>query len=801
MPSLDGTLIAMLAAALVAVQAVCWLLARGLGLRLPRRVMLLGVLAPFVLLFPWLSPERLLAPTDVLFQAIPDAPWVQGGDEHSLLNDTLYQILPWELEVRHALSGRRLPFWSDLHEGGSAIWANPQAGALSPLAMAARVFPLQHHLLATLALKILVAFSGTWLLARRVGRTRASSLLAAAGFALGGGILSWALFPVTATVAWVPWLTLGTVRLFRKPSGKAVATTAVITAAVLLSGHPESAAIGGLFAAVCGLGLRRRAAGFGRGLGAAALAAVLGFGLAAPHILPFLHLVPESQRAHETLAEGMPAYSVHLFAPLTWFAPGYGGLAIGPANPHAFGRPYRDPYRGPINWADSEAGYTGLVAFAGAVVALFAVRDRRARPFLLFGVLALLLAAKILPLAHLIHAVPLLRVPAYSRFLTVGSLALCVAGAFGLDRLLFRRQPGREPSAWVALALAGAASLAVTADGWTLGLWAALLAAALIGRWQPRWAVLALGAVLVADLVPWGRSHLPVGPPGLFYPRTEFLSILEREAGDGRIWRAVGGDYMVYPSLLPVYGMAEVRPHNPLAPMRSLRVLRAAFGFNPSMGEYFSPFRNLDHPFLDFLGVRAVATSVGAPAGTLVPLDGGRYKPYFLFGNPDALPRWFLPSGVEIIEPAAIEPWIAGLRDPGRVAVLRGEAGSWRPVPRTGGPHPVRLLSGSPGRVDLEIPLGGETLLATSIPWSEGWRARSGGDDLQALTVNGAFLGVRLPAGVSRVELRFLPPGLLAGTVACGISLLGVIGLLAPISRAALPGFRRRARPRRAAKR
>lgn len=784
MPSLDGTLIAMLAAALVAMQAVCWLLARGLRLRLDRRVMGLGVLVPFVLLAPWLSPDRLLAPTDVLFQALPDAPWVKGGNEHALLNDTLYQILPWELEVRHALSEGRLPFWSDLYEGGSALWANPQAGALSPLAMAARIFPIQHHLLATLALKILVAFSGTWLLARSAGCTRASSLLAAGGFALGGGILSWGLFPVTATVAWVPWLALGTVRLFRRPSGWVIATTAVITAAVLLSGHPESAAIGGLFAAVCGLALRRRAAGFGRGFAAAAVAAVLGFGLAAPHILPFLHLVPESQRAHETLAEKMPTYDVDLLKPLTWFLPGYGGLALVPANPHAFGRPYREPYRGPINWAESEAGYTGLVAFAGAVVALFAVRDRRARPFLFFGLLALLLAAKLLPLAHFIYAVPPLRVPAYSRFLTVGSLALCVAGAFGLDRLLFRRPPGREWPAWVALALAGAASLAVAADGWVTGLWAALagtvlLATLLRKKYPPRWAAVALGAVLLADLVPWGRSHLPVGPTGLFYPRTEFMAILGREAGDSRIWRATGGDFMLYPSLLPVYGMAEVRPHNPLAPMRLLRVLRAAFGFNPSMGEYFSPLRNLDHPLLDFLGVRAVATSVGAPASTLVPLDRGRYAPYFLLGNPDALPRWFLPSGVEVLEPGAVEPWIAGLRDPGRVALLRGEAGSWRPGLRPGGPYPVRLLAGSPGRVDLEIPAGEETLLATSIPWSAGWKARMDGQDLQILTVNGAFVGVRLPAGATRIELRFLPPGLVAGAVACGASLLGVIGLLA----------------------
>src|SRR5262249_1649697 len=177
-------------------------------------------------------------------------------DRPALLNASIYQFPPWELEIRHALAARRLPFWSDLLEGGSSPWANPQAGVLSPLQIPARLLPIQHHLLGALALKILVACEGTWLLARRVGRSPASSLLAGAGFALGGGILSWGLFPHTAAAAWVPWLATGVIGLFRRPTGRSLATTAAITAALLLSGHPETAAIGGLFAALSGLLLR-----------------------------------------------------------------------------------------------------------------------------------------------------------------------------------------------------------------------------------------------------------------------------------------------------------------------------------------------------------------------------------------------------------------------------------------------------------------------------------------------------------------------------------------------------------------
>lgn len=766
----DGRLFLGLLVILGAMQVVCWLLARGLGRRLERHVIALGIALPLVLLFPWMDRTRLLVPADILQQAIPLAPGVEATHRHDLLNDAVFQFLPWELEVRHALSGLRLPLWSDDLEGGSSPWVNPQASPVSPIAMPARALPIQHFLLVTLALKILVGFQGAWVLARTVGVSRLSSLLAGTGFALSGGMMAWALFPHTAALAWVPWLTAAVIRLFRGAGARQVAIAAVLTAALLLSGHPETAAVGGLFAAICGLSLGRRGA-FVRGFGAAALAAFLGFGLAAPHVLPFALYLPHSQRAQETLVREMPDYHVYLRAPWTWFLPGYGQMILSPVNPRVFGRPYLDEFRGPFNWVDSESGYAGLVALAGSAVALLALRRSRRRrsswPFLAFGLASLLLAAQFIPLAHVIYAVDSLKTVAWSRFLLVGCLAFAIAGGMGIDRLFRSRRPTIP---WIAVAVAGALSLAAWADLYVILLWVLIAAGAFAGWKRPALGAAVLALVLALDLGPWARSHLPSGSPALFYPTTDFLALLKQEAAPGGPWRVVGEDRMLFPSLLAVYGIADVRTHNPLAPMPYLRTLEAAFGFAPTTANYFPAFQGIDHPFLDFLNVRAV-TSVDAfpPPRTLQRIDGGRFGHYRLYRNPDALPRWFLPSAADVVRQGDVGRWIAFLKDPRRVAVPDRRAVGW-----VGERGEVRVVSRSPGRITLDVPGSGDRLLATSLLLPEGWKAGS----YETVVVNGAFLGVHVPRGASRVELRFLPPGLVAGLVAGAVSGLATLALL-----------------------
>jgi len=812
----DGRLLAGLLAGLALIQGLAWLLARGLGLRLPRRVMVCGAAAPLLLLGPWLGARRLLVPCDVLMDPVPGAARVGHPDPHGLLNDAVFQFLPWELEIRHALAARRLPFWSDLLEGGSSPWANPQAAVASPVAMAGRLLPIQHHLLGALAAKILLALEGTYLLARLLGASRRASLLAGAGFALGGGIVAWGLFPHSSAAAWVPWLAAGTIRLFRRPRApeapRTIAATGAVTAALLLSGHPETAAIGGLFAGLCGLAYarwRRPGRALLPGLGAAAAAALLGSALAAPLLFPFLDLLPRSARLHETLGLRLPSAAVGL-DPRTWFYLGRWGFTLTPFNPRAWGRPFHDTFSGPVDWADAASGYTGLVALAGAALALaggLGARNRRpsaarrAASLLAFAAVALLLAAKLVPLSSALYAARPLRALAYERFLLVGSLALAVAGGLGLDAVLQARG-GRRAAVWIALALAAGASLAVGPLWPAAGLWALIAAAVALSAFggpKPsrhrirRWAPAALlGAALLLDLVPWSRDLLPAGHSSLFYPHTPFIDDVARLAGAGegpRASRAVGALFLVYPSLLPFYGIADPRPHNPLAPAPYLAVLAQAFGYEPTMWRYFASFDHVDHTLLRFLGVRAVVGSVALPPSRRLRLvSGERYAPFYLYENPGALPRWFVPGSAVIIGRGGIDGFLATMGDPGRVALFADEARGFAPSTLRGAVRPVGVLAASPGSTALALPPGA-TLVATSIPAVAGWRARADGRPAQTLTVDGAFLGVRVPPGTARLTLVYRPPGLAAGTAAALASAAVSAALL-------VAGARRRARGR-----
>lgn len=777
---IDAALLVRLGLVMGAVQAVCWLLARGLGRRLDRHVMALGVVLPLLVLSPWLSPSRLLFPGDFLRSFLPlsAVPGVPASDRHLVLNDVVFQLIPWELEVRHALKAGRLPLWSDLLEGGSSPWVNPQAGVLSPIALATRLVPIQHWLLAMLAVKLLVAFEGTWLLARSLGIRRPASLLAAAGFSLAGGVMPWALFPITATIVWIPWLTAGVVALFRERAGpRRVATAGLLAAALLLSGHPETAAVGGLFAAVCGLCLRARRKSLSAGLGAAAVAALLGAGLAAPHVLSFLVHLPQTQRAQEKAARAMPAHEAASWNPATWFVPASRAFLLAPLNPRAFGRPYQDEFGGPYNWPEAGSGYAGLVAFAGAVAAALRVRRRRQWPFLGFAAAGFLLAAELVPLAALIHSFEVLQVLHYPRFLGVCALALAIAGAMGVDHWL--RSRGRRGFSFLALALAAALSLLCRPDPHVAVLWLAIGAAVGLAAWSPtwgpKWGAAMLGGALLLDLVPWARSHLPTGHPAFFFPRPPLIARVQQEVEKGGPWRAVGEDHAIYSSLLPVYGVADVRPHNPLAPTAYLGTLEAAFGFEPTMDRYFAPFRGVGHPFLDFLNVRCVLWQSPHPVPAGWPrLDGGE-SPWRLYRNPDALPRWFVPSRVDRIEPEELAAWIAALDDGRRVAVFRGLE---EPVPPRPPAAAVRAVLARPGRVVLEVDAPRGTVVATSLQMPEGWSVRGADPRLEKLVVNGTFVGLRVPPGRHRAELRFLPPGFAAGAALGGASALACGAML-----------------------
>ncbi|HEV8629247.1 MAG TPA: YfhO family protein, partial [Thermoanaerobaculia bacterium] len=270
-------------------------------------------------------------------------------------------------------------------------------------------------------------------------------------------------------------------------------------------------------------------------------------------------------------------------------------------------------------------------------------------------------------------------------------------------------------------------------------------------------------------------------------------------AEPGGPWRVVADSYNLYPSLLTVHGLDEVRAHNPLASRPYLSVLGAAFDFAPTSARYFSSFDHVEHPLLDFLGARAVASHFGQPKKHRLERLGppgmrfrrqpgagwvstpGPYGIYELYRNPQALPRWFLPTAAETVPRARTLTWIRHLSDARRVALVSEQSAGWLPPPRPWQPDAVAALASRPGRVVLAVAGNDDRLLATSLPGPFGWHAEAAGRQLPLLTVNGAFLGVRVPPEVHTVELRYLPPGLVPGATMAGLAalLLAAIAVVA----------------------
>ncbi len=750
----DPVLLLRLGAAFLLLQATLALLARGVGRRLRPEAIFAAWALPALLLLPWLTGPHLIIPTSVLGGHIPGT---EKRPEEPIwkLNDLVFQLTPWEIENRRAFGRGRLPLWSDRIDGGSSPWANPQASVLAPTSMAARLLPVEHHALAALALKILVALEGAWVAARALGVRRPAALLAASGFALGGGILPWGLFPHSAPVAWAPWCIAGGLAVARRPTARRTASCALIVACLLLSGQPEIAVGASALTAAAAVtfGRRRRV---WRGVAHVALAGVLGFALAAPALLPFAAIVPASQRAWD-LEHGSREAGQAEAAELPWHETRQARWLRIPLSPEALGGPYRS-IRSEASKPVPLSIYGGLLALAGAVLAAASRRSRR-RAALWWGAYLFLfgLGANLPPLMSAWRHLPVLGLVVPDRLFPIAVLGLVLAAALGLDLVLRSRKT--LPVAWVLLPIAGA-SLAISPSLVVGAIWLAILAAVAIA---PRWRTVAfalLALAMLGDQVPWGRRQLPVDDPHLFYPMTPEMEQFVRLAG-GPGGRAVGIGYGVYPSILAAYGLSDPRPHDPLASHRYLETLGAAFDFTPSSRHYFSAFLHPEHPFLEFLGVRAVLSYRGA--GPISGMRLARSSPGLqLFVNHRMLPRCFLARRYDVVPRAAIPTWIRDLRDPRRVA-LSAEELAERPFPGPPRGGRVQRHGVEPGRFALGVPAPGVKLLATSIRGPEGWTALGGGRRLRTLTVDGAFLGVVVPAGVDRVSLSYLPPGLLPG--------------------------------------
>ncbi len=741
--------------------------ARALGRPFNAAEAALLVLLPIALLFPGFVSRRTILPVD---HAMLLPPWshVKTAVRYNAnLNDAVTQMAPWAKAVRMAWKEGSLPWRNRWNGSGMPLAANGQSAPFSPFSILMLPLALSAAFTLAVAVKILLALSGTMLWLRELAVSRGAAAFGAILFALSLTMAPWLLFPHTSVVCLWPWAALG-IELLRDPAlrgrGRVLLTSVFFVWP--LCGHPESLVLGAMFLA---LWLAARAASgalpepirLAREMGVCAIAAL---GLSAFLLLPQALAIGASNRIRvaDAFWKGMPFSRWPHGA--RWPA-----VFVTSLFPRAFGDEISSRMISgtPGNFPEMTLGHFGL---AGMAVALLILRPgSRRRPealaFLLPAGLGLAVAGAVWPFFEVFLHLPGVRFMLPTRYLSWLAFGGAGLAAFEVDRLR-RDLPTRRGAALALLPISGAlAAAAVLVDRHlaplhaaagghdsqkeaillslaALGAIAAAGVAATLSRPIARRVPFLLAAIAVLELGAQDTRLYRFGPPGDLFPETPLVRFLKSRPPPFR----VGGEGAVlFPNSNVFAGVEDIRTHDPVERRDYVDFLDQAGGYPPA--DYFKRLSNWNAPALDLLNLRYLGAEIGEPP------PGPKWRPAYsgpdgvLFENAQALPRVF---GADRIPPSS-----RGAPDRFTVSDYREETNAifFRSLAAATAPAVISIVDDG------------------------GWSARDEtGRELLVSRAAGLLVGLELPAGDHAIRLRYRPPGFLIGSMLSFGTLMALAG-------------------------
>ncbi len=749
-------------------------------------------LLPVVFISPGFFSDRTILPVDHVALIPPWSTLRPARTHNPNLNDVATHMAPWAKAVRMAWKEGSLPWRQRWNGSGMALAANSQSAAFSPLTFLMFALPLARAFTLAAAVKLFLALLGTWLWLSELGVSRAGALFGAVGFGLSCTMTPWILFPHTSVICLWPWALFAIELLRETPAGgRAFWALTAILLCWALGGHPESAALGGMFVVLWLLArwLWTDLPRPGRILGRVLLAGALALGLSAFLLVPQALAIARSSRVPvaREFASRLPA-SV---APHGALWPNGFVTALFPrALGDAMGSPMIAGAAG--SFPEMALGYFGILGWALALGILRpGSRRRRAELALLVPLAAGLgVAVMLWPFFDIAVRFPVLKMMFFLRYFSWVSLAGAAIAGFEMDRLCADSLARRKSSFAFLAVLAGLAAVAIAlylhfralhaASGGLESLrnsfaaaWICLGAGAILflaARSRPRPAALAafslgLSAIAAVELLHQGIRLYDFGSPRDLFPDTPMLAFVRSRPGT---FRVVGEATVLFPDSSIFAGLEDVRTKDPVERLDYIQFLDATCGYPPA--EEFKQIRDVNASALDFLNVRFLLAAPGrtSPAEKWRPVYGGADGT--VFENRDVLPRVFAPERIAPLPGAAGWTTLASRKD------WRAEASSvgGQPGAVSNGAADVSNYRESINDAAFDVQVsGGRALVIASLVQDGGWSARDeSGREIVTTLANGPFLALRLPGGSHRVFLKYSPPGLRTGAWISMASLL-----------------------------
>jgi hypothetical protein len=771
-----------------ALYAIAVWLARRAKADLPRGVAVLFYALVLVFLWRPMTEDVSLVAADVIRLTppwsevrAPNRPPVTKYDvSNTNIHDVPMQIVPWMHQVRESWRALHVPLWNAAAGAGQPLLANGQSTPLSPLRLLTLPLSLSRAMTAECAMKLLLALVLTWLFCR----TRYSppaSILAAIAFGFSTWMTTWLQFPIAAGAAFLPGVLLVIDRLMNGVTRQRFLAATLMFAVTVLSSHPETvyhvaliAAAYGLWLALIEHGTRNTEHGTQgtadsrsvfRRLGAVAGAAGVAVLLTAPFLVPFAESVLRSQRFAE------------MRGPRPTIIPPYSDFpsAVLLLQPRFFGElPIERPW-GPAT-LESVCGFAGILAIVASVAAAISLamrrrwRDRETLYLLgvVFSVGVVLGWPVITELFHAIAGIaPTMRM----------RLGICWFGSILLAAAIDdARRNTRLPLLLGTLAVAAGmlALMRTTAfptpshrDTALLSLLPSIVVLAAVALFPARRIALVLFAALTfCELtMALGRWN-PVLVPRELYRPTPLIAAMQRlQQGETAPFRILGVGGMLYPNVGAMYGLEDVRVHDPMVDMRYVDFLADQVAWNPK--EYYAKWSDTSTPLLDFLNVKYVLTTN--------TMSDSRYEERYsgrdgrIYANRNVLPRFYPVRNVLVGGDLRTHTdW----RYTAVVSRLPRAQRDALTAPWTTEDATVSIERTAVDAYTLHIAAPRTTLIVSSIPDWPGWRV-----PFPKVDVNGLFLGFVVPAGRHEVKVAYRPASFYASSAVAVLTLATLLAL------------------------
>ena len=323
------------------------------------------ILAGALVLTPALLHGSSLGPYDLLKATGITSVESFNAIHNHILGDQIRLFIPWTDLVWTQVHHGQLPLWNPYNALGAPLAFNWESAPMSLPTLVGYLFPLHLAFTAELAVTVVVAGTGVYVLGKVLGMSPLACTMAATVFELSGTFIGWLGWPSSSVMSWAGWIFAATVLILRGGHrARNIAFFAVVLAFATYAGDPEELLIVVILApAVFAVATLLQRTPVFKGSGPLlrpivdfAVGGVAGLALAAPLILPGVQLASKSKRISvgptngpETLPAGDLAHIIFQ---------GFDGLPL--KNGEWFGF---------SNYAET-AMYVGVIAVVLAILAV-----------------------------------------------------------------------------------------------------------------------------------------------------------------------------------------------------------------------------------------------------------------------------------------------------------------------------------------------------------------------------------------------------------------------------------------------